>query len=845
MTTASGLPGPLSRDVGPQQGSVAGFQCEKAFGANSSSIPGVPLNKLKAAAVPGPVLQRADRRINDPEWVKKELEKLAASKRVEGRTLDNSTGPCTIGALDSRPNNRDVAYWTARISEHTKCGRGRQALAVYDEMREAGVRLSSYSVIAALKACSSLQDLEWCKKIHDHLIDGQLETNVFVGNMLVDTYGKCGSLVDARLAFDKITNRTVVSWNSMILGYAQMQEGEMALQMYQRMQLEGMVPNDRTFVNVLKACSSLVASRDAKECDLALVKKQTLQQVRDIHKTVVMRGFETDAFVGTMLVDAYAKCGSLADARHVFEKMPRRSVVSWNAIILGYAQMERGMEALELYARMQEEGMVPNDRTFVSVLKGCSSLAVLEEGQKSVGVIVKSQCLEQVRAIHSDLLKGKFESDLYVGNMLVDAYAKCGSLVDARRVFEGMPHRNVVSWTAMILGYAQMEEGEEALTLYTRMQEEGVVANDCTYLGALKACATVGALQQGKEIHEHIKEQGLEADVDVGSSLVNLYTKCGSLVDARRVFDGLPSKNVVTWNALVYGYAKGGNVEMAGKCFEEMRQQGLQPDEATFTSLLVACCHGALVDAGQQYFKMMVEYKIAPSVYHYSCMVDLLGRSGRLDEAEQLLQGMPFEKDLVGWTALLTACRSHGDVERGERCFKHLIELEPENAVAYVLLGNIYANAGRWEDVDRVESLRISAGAWKKPARACIEVQRKVHEFTVGEERSDVSEKVRNMRPGLKQGGHVPHTDLVLKAVSEQHKEDALCGHAEKLALAFGLLNTPDGTTLLVTKNLRMCNDCHSSTKVMSRVEKREIVVRDAHRLHRFVGGSCSCGDRH
>eukprot|EP00246_Nothoceros_aenigmaticus_P010864 TRINITY_DN277_c0_g3_i2.p1 TRINITY_DN277_c0_g3~~TRINITY_DN277_c0_g3_i2.p1 ORF type:complete len:311 (+),score=50.40 TRINITY_DN277_c0_g3_i2:109-933(+) len=273
---------------------------------------------------------------------------------------------------------------------------------------------------------------------------------------------------------------------------------------------------------------------------------------------------------------------------------------------------------------------------------------------------------------------------------------------------------------------------------------------------------------------------------------------------------------------------------MALQCFHEMRQCGVEPNGATFVCVLVACSHEGLVHEGKELFKMMVNnYGIVPTLQHYVCMADLLGRSGSTDEAERLLLNMPMQSNVVGWMCLLSACKRHGAMECGKRCFDHVIELEPQNAAAYVLMAGIYADAGKVEYVDSVESLRKSAGACKKPASAWIEVNREVKEFVVGQVRCDVSSKLKSVNArAMVEERHVPHD------------EDVLCGHAEKLALAYGLLNTPDGATLLVTKNLRMCRDCHNGTKFMSRIERREIIVRDAHRVHCFMDGTCSCGDR-
>lgn len=692
-------------------------------------------------------------------------------------------------------------------------------------------------------------------------------------------YAHCGSLEDARCLFDRLPIKDVVTWTTMIAGYVEHGLGQEALDLYAKMQYEGRVLADAvTFVCLLKACASTGA----------------LLQGKQLHAQIRRRGgLERDLKVGSCLVDMYAKCGSLDDACRVFDNMPQKDVATWNAIISGYANcgsiedartaFERlptknvvtwtsmiagytqggwGQEALDLYEQMEKEGITEaNDVTFVCLLQACAS--------------VGAGALHMGRYLHTQIHAKGLDADVMVAACLVDMYGKCGSLEDARRVFQNVPSltasnamisgyvrygcledarkvfeylplKDVVTWTTLIVGYARHGLSQEALHLYVCMQQEGLAPDAITFVSLLQACTQVGALHQGVQLHTQIELLGLQSNAVVANCLVGMYAKCGRMEDARRVFDSLVRKDVVTWTALLSGYAQLSDARMASHCFEEMCRQGVEPDEATFTCLLVACSHQGLVSEGQSYFQKMGDYGIKPTLYHYNCMVDLLGRSGRLDEAEVMLQTMPFKSSVVGWTSLLSACKSHGGVDCGRRCFSNIVTVEPDNASAYVLLSSIYASAGRWRDAQRIEDLRKRAGVHKKPAKACIELMNRVYEFRVGENRADMSAKVMEVGCRLKvEGGHVPQTDLVLTAVPDNDKEGALCGHAEKLALAYGLLNTADGTPLLVTKNLRMCNDCHSATKIMSRVERRDIIVRDAHRIHRFIDGSCSCGDRH
>lgn len=549
-----------------------------------------------------------------------------------------------------------------------------------------------------------------------------------------------------------------------------------------------------------------------------------------VHALAVKCGYESNTFLANHIICMYGSHGKLEAAKHVLSKVVAPDCFMWASIILAHARQGQPTEAIELYHKMKQSALKPDNHIFVAILKACATAGDLASG----------------KLVHADILSSMGHPDVYVFSSLIDMYVKCGSVDSARSVFDRLPTKNVVTWNSMIAGYAEKGLGQEALSLHTKMQEGGLSPSPVTISSLLKACTSVGALHQGRQLHAQIRQRGLQADVVVGTCLMDMYAKCGRLEDACGVFAQISKRDVVTWNTLLSGYAQHNDGQMAIRLFEKLLESRVEPDDVTFSCLLVACSHAGLVSDGQRFFNIMTDYGIVPSSSHYNILVDLFARSGHLEKAEEVLRTMPCHVDKVGWISLLSACKSYGDVERGRRCFAHIVLTEPDNAAAHALMATLYATVGRLKDAHDVENLRRSVGAKKKPAKACIEVKNEVHEFTVGEERTDISLKLRSVNSRLKnEGGHVPQTELVLRAVSEQEKEDALCGHAEKLALAFGLLNTPDGSTLLVTKNLRMCNDCHNSTKVMSRMEKREIVVRDAHRVHRFVDGACSCGDRH
>lgn len=622
--------------------------------------------------------------------------------------------------------HRSVVSWNIMIMAYAQMEEGDIALKLYIRMQQEGVVPDDRTFVAALKACSSLGKHEmgnshdprkrcWkqIRAIHSDILKRGLHSAPFVGTMLVDAYAKCGRLLDARSVFERMPHRTVVTWNAMIYGYAQMEENDRALQLYAQMRQEGMVPNERTFTGALKACSSMAA---LTEVGTTLVKNRFLEYVKTIHVDILNRGLESDIYVGSMLVDAYAKCGNLDKARHVFETMPRRTVVSWTAMIFGYAQMGKGEVGVELYARMRNEGVAPNHRTFVAALKACSSLTALGERDKAA----RKFTLELVRSIHLDVVKSGFETDLFVGAMLVDVYAKCGSLVDAKHVFERIPERNVVSWTSMISGYAQMGQGEAALKLYAQMQEEGIVPNDRTFVGALQACACLAGLDKGKEIHAQISKVGLDpSNPFLANTLIDMYGRCGSMEDAQHVFESLPTKTTVTWNALIQGYARQSESGLAFTALQRMKQEGVQPNSVTFLSILAVCSHAGLLNKGQGYFQSMTkEHGILPTIDHYTCTIDLLGRAGHLDKAVEVVNSMPFQPDAVVWETVLSACRKYTNIELGQQAFESAVSLDRHHGVAYVLMSSIYVAAQMWDNVKEIEERRGRNQAWKSPGQS-------------------------------------------------------------------------------------------------------------------------------
>jgi pentatricopeptide repeat protein len=699
-----------------------------------------------------------------------------------------------------------------------------------------------------LQGCIKKKALPEGKRIHAHINLRGFTGDIFLDNTVANMYTKCGSLVDARRVFDEMRERDVCSWTIMISAYARHEPHLEALAFFRRMKQDGLEPNHFTFSSLLPACASLAS----------------LEVGVEIHEEIIRGGFDSNVSVASALVDMYAKCGSIEKARQVFDKMLERNVISWTSMIGAYARRGDAKEALELYYQMRRAGVQPNHFTFSSVLPACARSASLEQGVE----------------IHEEIVRGGFQSNGFVMTGLVDMYAQFGKIEKARalfdkihqpdlvarnamiwgyaqnglvdealKLFNKIPRKDVVSWNAMIAGFTQNGRGDEALKLFEQMQLTGARPDAKTIASILPTCANLAALEQGVEIHDKIIKSGLISDLIVVNALIDMYAKCGSIEKARELFDEMHEQDVVSWNIMLGGYATHGGAKEALKLFEKMKCSGMKPNHVTFVNVLSACSRAGLLDEGYQYFNSMSkDHDVTPAMEHYICMVDLLGRAGRLDEAQDFIKKMPIKPNAVLWSCLLSACRQHNNVELAESAAENLFELDPENAAPYVLLSNIYAAAGRWGDIEKVRKMMKERGIKKTPGCSWIEVDKQVHAFLVGDKSHPQTEKIyselERLSREMKVAGYVPDTRFVLNDVNEEEeKERILCHHSEKLAIVFGLLNTPPGTTVRVVKNLRVCGACHSATKFISKIVAREIVVRDASRYHHFKDGKCSCGD--
>ncbi|PIA30603.1 hypothetical protein AQUCO_05500133v1, partial [Aquilegia coerulea] len=556
-----------------------------------------------------------------------------------------------------------------------------------------------------------------------------------------------------------------------------------------------------------------------------------LEEGKVVHEHFLKSKFKSNIFVLNTILNMYAKCGNLDDAHTTFDKMPIKDMVTWTALITGYSQNDKPEEALALFPKMIKLGLKPNQFTLSSLLKASGAVPSDKLG----------------RQFHGFCIKYGYAWNVYVGSSLLDMYARCGQMKEAQSVFDGMADKNEVCWNALIAGHARKNEAEDALKLFWKMQRQSFKPTHYTYSSVFSACSTIGALEQGKWIHAHMIKSGEKLIAFVGNTLVDMYAKAGSIKDAKKIFDRLEKIDVVSWNSMLTGYAQHGLGKEAVRQFEEMLRLGFRPNEITFLGVLTACSHGGLLNEGQHYFGLMKKYQIEPDVFHYVTIVDLLGRAGLFDRAQRFIEDMPVQPSAAIWGALLGACRMHGNIELGTLAAERVFELDPHDSGPHVLLYNIYASAGRWSDAARVRKMMKACGVKKEPACSWVEIENTVHMFVANDDAHPQKEEIRRMwekiSRKIKEVGYVPDTRHVLLFVDQQEREAKLQYHSEKLALAFALLNTPHGTIIRIKKNIRICGDCHSAIKFVSKVEKREIIVRDTNRFHHFSDGSCSCRD--
>lgn len=603
----------------------------------------------------------------------------------------------------------------------------------------------------------------------------------------------------------------------------------------------------------------------AKNPAFSLIESSTsLIELKQIHNQLLVSGLLKNPFLFCEFVTTVAlnNPNNLDYSSQLLNHCENPSVKTLNTMIRAHSKSSTPQRSFHFYNRIQSiPNLSPDNYTFNFLVRACAQLLARQTGPAVHAALIKHAfeydphvqsgliymyaelgCLDCYRRVFAEIS----EPDLVCQTAMVSACAKSGDVIFARKLFDVMPQKDHITWNAMISGYAQCGQSREALYLFYLMQMEGIKVSEASMVSVLSACAHLGALDQGKWAHAYIERNKLQMTLTLGTALTDMYAKCGNMSKSMEVFWGMKEKNVYTWSSAMNGLAMNGDGDKCLELFSLMKQDGVLPNKVTFVSVLRGCSVVGLVEEGRQHFESMSKvYGLEPQHEHYGCMVDLYGRAGCLNQALDFINNMPIKPHAGAWGALLNACKLYKNMELGELASRKIVELEAKNHGAYVLLSNIYADSNNWDGVSNVRQTMKVRGVKKLPGCSVIEVGGEVHEFFVGDKShpryGEIELSLEKIYRRLKLSGYVANTNPVLFDIEEEEKEDTLCLHSEKVAIAFGLMTLSEGVPIRVVKNLRVCWDCHDVTKIISKSFNREIIVRDRNRFHHFKDGECSC----
>ncbi|CAO1943128.1 unnamed protein product [Urochloa humidicola] len=726
--------------------------------------------------------------------------------------------------LDEMPRRNSVSF-NLLIDAYSRAGLVDHSLGTFARARAVGVKADRFTYAAALAACSRAGDVRTGKAVHAlAALEGLTKQGVFLSNSLISMYARCGEMDEARRVFDVADEHDDVSWNSLLSGYVRAGARDEMLKVFALMSWHGMGWNSFALGSVIKCCCSFgddIAGHIAEA----------------VHGCVVKAGLENDVFLASAMIDMYAKRGALSNAVALFKSVQDPNVIVFNAMIAGFCRDEAAVgkevvrEALDLYSELLSRGMEPTEFTFSSVLRACNLASELEFGKQ----------------IHGQLLKHSLQGDDYIGSALIDLYSNSGCTDDGYRCFRSLYKQDIVTWTSMISGFVQNELFEKALRLFQELLCYGLKPDLFTISSVMNACASLAVARTGEQIQCFAMKSGFNRFTVMGNSCTHMYARSGDVDAATLRFQEMESRDVVSWSAVISSHAQHGCAKDALRIFSEMMDAKVVPNEITFLGVLTACSHGGLVDDGLGYYEIMKkEYGLAPTIKHCTCVVDLLGRAGRLSDAEAFIRDSVFHDDPVVWRSLLASCRIHGEIERGQLVADRIMELEPTSSASYVILYNMYLDAGELSLASKTRDLMKERGVKKEPGLSWIELKSGVHSFVAGDkshpESNAIYEKLAEMLSKIEKMASTGDASRESNDISSREHNLEGC-HSEKLAVAFGMIHLPQSAPIRVLKNLRVCRDCHSTMKLISGSENREIVLRDAIRFHHFRGGACSCSD--
>ncbi|XP_061347230.1 pentatricopeptide repeat-containing protein At4g32430, mitochondrial [Gastrolobium bilobum] len=607
----------------------------------------------------------------------------------------------------------DIVSWNTILSGFEKSV---DALIFARSMHFSGIVFDPVTYTTALALCWDDHGFFFGWQLHSLVLKCGFGCEVFIGNALITMYSRWGRLDEARRVFDEMPIRDLVSWNAMLSGYAQ--EGECcgfeAVSLFINMVRKGMLLDHVSLTGAVSACGYM----------------KNLELGRQIHGLTQKLGYGTHVSVCNVLISTYSKCQILRDAKAVFQLMSNRNVVSWTTMISIDEE-----DAVSLFNAMRIDGVYPNDVTFIGLIHAITIRNLVTEGQM----------------VHGFCIKSCFLSEQNVSNSLITMYAKFESIHESKKIFEELNNRETISWNALISGYAQNGFCKEAFITFLSATKE-IKPNQYTFGSVLNAIAAAEdiSLKHGQRCHSHLLKLGLSTDPIVAGALLDMYGKRGDISESQRVFNETPERTQFAWTAIISAYACHGDYESVMSLYKEMEREGISPDSITFLSVLAVCCRKGMVDAGHRVFDSMVKKRsIEPAPEHYSIMVDMLGRAGRLNEAEELMHQIPGGPGLSVLQSLLGSCRLHGNMEMAEKVVDSLIEMDPESSGPYVLMANLYADKGKWEKVAEVRKRMRGRRVKKEVGFSWVDVGNVdslyLHGFSSGDKSHPESESICRM----------------------------------------------------------------------------------------------------
>lgn len=713
--------------------------------------------------------------------------------------------------------------WNTIVMANLRSEKWKNALELFGNMQRVSAKATPGIIAKMLQACGKLRALNEGKQLHGYALRFGLVSNTVVCNSIISMYSKNKRFKLARAVFDsmEVRNRDLWSWNSIISSY--MDDGCLSDAfdiIVEEMKSSGIKLDTVTWNSVLSGYvlqgsfemvltifrSLCNAGFEPDSCSVtsalkAIIKLGFFKLGKEIHGYIMRSNLNCDVYVCTALVDMYVKNNCLEKAHAVFRHAKNKNVCTWNSLISGYSFKGLFDDTEKLLNQMEEEGVKPDLVTWNCLVSGYS-------------------------------MRGRIEEALAVMNQ-----------IKSSRITP-----NVVSWTALISGCSQNGKYTDALQVFSQMQAENVKPNSTTICSLLLACTDPSLLNKGEEIHCFSMKLGIVDDIYISTALIDMYSKAGKLEVAHNIFSKIQEKTLPCWNCMMMGYAIHGHGEEVMILYDEMREKCIRPDAITITALLSGCKNSGLVNEGWRYFDSMQEdYNIIPTIEHYCCMVDLLGKAGFLDEALDFIKTMPIKPDASIWGALLASCRIHKNIKLAEIAAEKLFKMEPNNSANYVLMMNLYSSLNQWDDVERLKRSMITLGMKSPPVWTWTQVNQSIHVFSTDgrshPEEGEIYFELYQLISEIQNLGYVADLNCVCQNIDDNEKEKILLSHTEKLAMVYGVMKMKGGSPIRVVKNTRICCDCHTVAKYISLARNCEILFRDAGRFHHFKDGKCACND--